>query len=733
MLERRNTVCRICQVACDLVVTLDDGDVKAIHGNKDNPVYHGFSCIKGRAAGALLNAPSRLLHSVERQPDGQFATIASGEATQRVAERLNEIIAEHGPRSVALFVGTYCTINPLFEAFARNFMRCIGSPMVIDNLTIDQPGILTSTGLQGMWLAGTPPMDSWDALLLVGSNPVVSMNGGLGVNPARQLKQMRTRGMKLVVVDPRRSECAQAADIHLQCRPGQDPVIMAGLVRQLIADGLIDHDFVAAETHGIEALKSAVSPFTPEMVAGRAGIDAGDLVAAARILGSADRGAASFGTGANMSGYPTTVTYLGRVLTSLRGWWRRAGEPIGNPGVFISPFAPIAASPGPMPVKDVGEKMHARGVTASLAGIPVSAVPDEILTTGEHKIRAMIVAGGNPVLAWPDQDRTVAALSDLDLLVTIDPVLSATAEMADYVLAPRLAIECETNSAANEKWGLFNPGWGYDRAYAQVEPPVVEPPAGSDLREDWEFFFDLAKAMGIELDLHSIATVDPQQAAMLGTKLDMTNKPSTAEAWAIAHKGAPVAYEELRARSGPQFPDRPPMVVQPKPSDLQGRLELGATLVMEDLAQIANTAPQEDTEFPFHLISRRLNDVNNSCSHDNPVQLRKWGYNPAFMHPSDLSELGLDPGDLLAIQSEHSRIVGIAEADPTLRRGCVSMPHSWGRHPRYPHEPRVHGTNTGRLISIDKNLDPLTGQPLMSAVPVAVERLGAPQSAQAQT
>ena len=228
MIEQRHTVCRICQVACDLIATIEDGKILSLHGNKDNPVYHGYSCIKGRSAGDLLNAPSRLLHSKIRQPDGTFRNIESSQAIESVAERLKSIIDKHGPRSVALFAGTYCTISPLFDAFAKSFMRCIGSPMVIDNITIDQPGTLVATGMHGTWLAGTPPMDEWEALLLVGANPIVSMNGGLGVNPARQLKRMRERGAKLVVVDPRRTECARHADVHLQCRPGEDATIRAG-------------------------------------------------------------------------------------------------------------------------------------------------------------------------------------------------------------------------------------------------------------------------------------------------------------------------------------------------------------------------------------------------------------------------------------------------------------------------------------------------------------------------
>lgn len=720
VVERRNTVCRVCHVACDLVVTLEGGEIKAIHGNKDNPVYHGYSCIKGRASGALLKAPSRLLHSLERQPDGSHRNVESAHAIGRIAARLKAIIDQHGPRSVALFAGTYCTINPLFEAFAKAFMRAIGSPMVIDNVTIDQPGKSTAPGLHGTWLAGTPPMDEWQALLLVGNNPLVSMNGGLGVNPARQLKQLRARGMKLVVVDPCRTETAAHADIHLQPRPGEDATIMAGLIRQLIIDDQLDREFIEAETQGFDTLSKAVMPFTPAMVAERAGLGPDALIEAARIIGSARRGAVSMGTGANMSGNATSVEYLGQVLSSLRGWRRRAGEVLSNAGVFLEPMPPIAASPGPTPVKDVGEKMRVRGLTASISGIPVSALADEMLTPGEGQIRTLIVAGANPVLAWPDQARTVEGLANLDLLVCLDPVMTATAEMADYVLAPKLGLECETNSAANEKWALGGPGWGYERPYAQVAAPVVEVPAGSDVKEDWEFFFDLAQAMNLQLELHALSTVDPQKAEALGTRLDMRMKPSTAEAWAMAFKGAPVPYEELRSARGPQLVTMPATIVQPKPEGWTGRLDLAAPMVMEKLAASAQQAPSQDDKFPFRLICRRLNDVVNSCSHDNPVQLRKWSYNPAFMHPSDLACLGIGAGALIEIRSGHGQIAGIAQDDPGVRPGCISMPHSWGRHPDAKQRPHIDGANTGRLVATDRNYDELTGQPLMSAIPVSV-------------
>lgn len=720
MIEQRHTVCRICHVACDLLVTVENGEIKKIYGDKNNPVYHGYSCHKGRVAGDLLKLPSRLTHSQERQPDGSYRDVEAGQAIRSVAARLKQIIDRHGPRSVALFNGTYCTINRLFDAFAVAFMRSIGSPMLIDNVTIDQSGRSTAPGLHGTWLAGANSMAEWEALLLVGANPIISMNGGLGMNPARRLKRLRERGMKLVVIDPRRTECAAQADIHLQAKPGQDVAILAGLIRQILVDDQLDHPFVETETSGIESLREAVMPFTPEMVAERAGIDADDLVAAARILGSAQKGATSLGTGAHMSGNPTTVEYLGRVLTTLRGWWRRAGEELPNPGVFIEPLPPIAGTFGPTPVEGVGEKMLARGVTASSAGIPVSAVAEEILSPGDGQIRAVIVAGANPVLAWPDQARTVEALASLELLVCIDPFMSATAEMADYVLAPRMGLECETNSSANEMWALAGPGWGYEKPYGQVSAPVVEPPTGSDLREDWEFLFELAQAMDIQLKLPAISTVDPQTADARGTQLDMSTKPSTSEAWALALNGSPVPYEEVRSSPAPRLFDRPNMIVQPKPDDWQGRLDLAATLVMDNLATIAESGAGADDRFPFRLISRRLNDVVNSCAHDNPPQQRKWTYNPAFVHPADLDQIGVNAGSLVRITSANGQIIGVVEEDTTVRPGCVSMPHSWGRHPDKMQRPRIDGGNTGRLVSIDHGYEKLTGQPLMTGIPVSV-------------
>ncbi|MDB5971379.1 MAG: nitrate reductase [Hydrocarboniphaga sp.] len=717
-----NFVCRICSASCNLVAERQDGVIQTIRGDKHDPVYYGYSCIKGREAAHVHQLPSRLLHSMKRQADGSHEAIAAPQATTEIAARLKAIVAEHGPRSVALYIGTHGYINFTAHAMAYALMKAIGSPMVFNTGSIDQPGKGIAMALHGIWLAGTPPTETWDVLLLVGSNPLVSLTGGLGVNPARTLKQSHYRGMKLIVVDPRVSESARRADLHLQCKPGEDAAVMAGIVRELLRSELIDREFVDAETQGLDALRMAVEPYTADAVAARAGIRAQDLIAAANMIGAARRGAVFSGTGANMSGQANLVEYLGRALTSLRGWWLRAGEVKGNPGVLIEPFPAIAASPGPFPPAGFGEKLRVRGLTDTATGMPTAALSDEILLSGEGQVKALIVLGGNPMLAWPDQLKTQAAMRSLDLLVSIDPRVAGTGRYAHYVLAPKLPLEVDNATGVYEMLASFAPGWGYEVPYGHVSPPLQAPPAGADVHDEWELLYDIGRHMGLALSVKSMAVLDPARAWALATPLDMQVKPSPLEVWRMVFRGSPVDYDTVRAagRGGRVF-ERPRTIVQPRPQGWTGRIQLGSEPMMQDLAEIAaeRDPASESSGFPLRLICRRMHDVMNSSWVENPRQHRPWAYNPAFMNPEDLAQIGAAAGDVVEIRSARDAILGIAQPAPEIRRGCVSMSHCWGGNPDEPEQPE-HGSNTARLLFTDRGFDRYSGIPLMSAVPVRV-------------
>ncbi len=146
-----------------------------------------------------------------------------------------------------------------------------------------------------------------------------------------------------------------------------------------------------------------------------------------------------------------------------------------------------------------GERLRVRGLTDAVCGMPTAALADEILLEGDGQVKALICVGGNPMAAWPDQRKTLRALESLDLLVTLDTEMSLTSRLADYVIAPMMQMETPAMTQGSELIKYYTSGTGIPAAYAQYAPRLVDPPAGSDLTEEWQFFLGLAKRMELEL------------------------------------------------------------------------------------------------------------------------------------------------------------------------------------------------------------------------------------------
>ena len=248
------------------------------------------------------------------------------------------------------------------------------------------------------------------------------------------------------------------------------------------------------------------------------------------------------------------------------------------------------------------------------------------------------------------------------------------------------------------------------------------PPAGSDLIEDWELFYGLAQQLGLSLRLSSSYSWGP--AASEGpTPLDMQRKPTTDELYELLCKGSRVPLETVkRAGRGALYPDES-IVVAPKDAGWDGKLDVGNAYLLGELAEIAALAPEQSSRVAYRLISRRLQDIYNSSGRDIPRLTRKWSYNPAFMNPADLGREGLRAGDVVEIASDYERILGVVEDDPSVRAGAISMPHAFGGLPEEAHAVRALGSNTGALTPVDRDYDPISGIPRMSAIPVNVKKV----------
>jgi anaerobic selenocysteine-containing dehydrogenase len=318
-------------------------------------------------------------------------------------------------------------------------------------------------------------------------------------------------------------------------------------------------------------------------------------------------------------------------------------------------------------------------------------------------------------------------LANLDLLVTTDVWYSPTARAADYVAATKMTFETPGMTQVTEGIKYHNIAYGFSEPYAQYTPALLEPPADSDLIEDWQLFYRVGQRLGLSMSWLSVfgSPLGHMEAPLEPVPLDMECEPTTDELFEIMCRGSNISLDEVKRHPhGHVFEELQRRQVAPRDADCETRLDVGNVDLLTELAVISAadyaTARAESADRPFLLVPRRENRVINSTGRNIPGLMRGRTYNPAFMNPTDLAALDLTPGDAVEIRSAYDAVVGIVETDADLRRGIVSMSHGFGGNPGEVEDPRVDGANTNRLLRTDVDYDPITGMPRMGALPVSV-------------
>jgi len=386
------------------------------------------------------------------------------------------------------------------------------------------------------------------------------------------------------------------------------------------------------------------------------------------------------------------------------GRFPRAGDRYAGSGV-LSGRRNLHAQPfAPMRTWERGFRSRF-GVGTLMGELPSPILPEEILEDGPDRVRALVVSGGNPAAAFPDQERIVDALRHLDLLVTVDPFPTETAQLAHYVIAPTMAFERADDTRGYEHF--------FSEPFAQSTQPILERPG--DVIEDWEFFYELASRMGLLLNIGA-------RVWEAGTP-----RPTSEEMLRSFAPRAQVPYDEVRAHPhGAEF-DVEPTIVGPPAPDARGRFDLlpadVARELRDALGELRARAHATTATRPFLLVVRRRKEVMNSLGRRVPIGSP---YNPCHAHPDDLAALGAVDGDLLELASEHGRITAVAAADDTLRPGVLSITHCYGALPGDDDDPRRFGSNPARLLSLTEHRQPVSLMPWMSAVPVSASVALAP-------
>lgn len=702
--------CNLCEAMCGIAIQVESGRITSIRGDADDPFSRGHICPKAVALQDVHEDPDRLRRPLRRR-GRDWEEVSWDEALAEAAERLVGIQKEHGREAVAVYQGNPTVHNYGSAVFGQVLLRSLGTRSRFSATSVDQlPQMLASLLMFGhQLLLPVPDVDRTRLFLVLGANPLAS-NGSLMTAPGveRRLKEMRARGGRLIVVDPRRTETAAMADRHVPIRPGADALWLLALLQVLFAERLTRPDRLAPLVDGIAEIETLVAPFTPEMVAGATGVAADVTREVAREFASISPAVAYGRVGVSMQEFGGLASWLINVLNVVTGNLDRVGG-----AMFTRPavdLVDLAARVGQRGHFDKG-RSRVRGLPEFGGEYPAAVLAEEIETEGAGQIRALVTSAGNPVLSTPNGARLERALARLDYMVSIDIYLNETTRHAHLILPPTDALEHDLYDVVFHLLAVRNT--------AKYSPALFEPPA--DARHDWQILLELS------------ALVDDAKRRR-GWKRRLTQ--------AALRRLGPSGLVGLLLRAGPYGLRRGPgrglslgrLRRAPHGIDL-GALEPCLPQRLYTRGKRIVLAPERfvrDVERlrprlavganGLLLIGRRDLRSNNSWMHNCERLVKGRDRCTLLMHPDDASGRGLSDGARARVTSRVGSVEAIVQATTDVMRGVVCLPHGWGHH-REGTRLRVAAAHAGASLNDltdDQAVDALCGTARFSATPVEV-------------
>lgn len=714
--------CPLCDAVCGLRLTLDDQDrVTSVRGDPDDPFSGGFICPKGASLGQIDEDPDRLRTPMVHDADG-WHEATWDEAFAAVERGLGEVIEKHGRQALAVYLGnpTFHTMGGILYRFP--LAQALGTPNVFSASTIDQmPKQVACGHLYGNPMAiPVPDLDRTDHLLILGANPLVS-NGSLCAAPnfPARLSALRERGGRVVVVDPRRTRTADAADEHIFIRPGTDALFLLGIVHTLFAEDLVTVD-VAVEAGGLERVRDVAREFAPEAVAERCGVPAGVIVRQARALAAAPTAAVYARIGTSTVEFGTLTQWLVDVVAMLTGNF-------DSPGglMFTTPAAWEFYATGE-PYTDGRWHSRVRALPERLGELPVATLAEEIETPGDGQVRALVTVAGNPVLSAPNGPRLDRALPGLEFLVCVDPYLNETTRHADVILPPPRILQMPH----------------YDflllvvtvRNYARYSPALLPLDAGQPSEaEILARLTMIAAGAGRHADPSVLA--EQFLAGMIEAAVAMPGSPVAGRDPAEVRAGlrgdtdpellldgmltlgpyglslAALTRSKHGVDLGPLVPRLAQLLRTPS-----GRVDLAPAAVLADLPRLrARTAGEAP---PMLLIGRRQLRSNNSWLHNIPGLVGGSNRCTLQVNPVDVERLRL--GAEATVRSAVGELVVAVEPTDSIMPGVVSLPHGWGHDGSAQRVAAAHHGVNANTLTDESVIDVLSGNAVFNGVPVTV-------------
>jgi anaerobic selenocysteine-containing dehydrogenase len=717
---------------CGLEITVENGQVQDIRGDREDVWSGGYICPKGTTLGALHTDPDRL-RSPMIKTGGYWREATWDEAFRECTRKLAPVIEKYGIGSVSSYTG-----NPLAHTFSLGrymgvFLGMSGIPISYSPGTLDQwPKNLSSHLMYGgWWTIPVPDIDRTDLLIIMGANPAASQGSLMATpNVMGKIAQIRKRG-KVIVIDPVRTATADRSDEWLPITPGTDAALLLAVVHTLFDEKLVTLGATEGLVDGVDELRKIADAWSPERVSAVTSISPSRTRELARELARTERAVVYGRIGLCNQEFGGLASWLVDVVNILTGH-------LDVPGglMFPRPTAwSLTTQPQPGLEGGIAEfgRWHTRvrGAKEVLGQAPASCMAEEIATPGDGQIRALITVAGNPVLSTPAGDQLDRVLPNLEAMISVDNWINETTRHADVILPglspleqphhDDLVLQFAVNSFANYSSPVFYPD---DPDRPQEWEILIRltglctgtPAEDVDVQAIDDGFFDyLAYIQGLD------GAQVRQHYSHGGPErlLDLTLRTG-AFGDRYGERPGGLTLERLEESPhginfGPMVPGLPGVLDTP-----EHKIRLAPEYLTSDLPRLAARLEREPDE--LLLVSRRNLRSNNSWMHNVPALMKGKDRCTLLIHPSDADSRSITNGDHVTVKSESGQIVVPAEVTDAIKPGVVSMPHGWGHGlpgTRTAVASAMPGVNTN-ILSPPHFVDELSGNGALNGIPVTV-------------
>lgn len=739
------TGCVLCAQNCGLEVFIDNNRIEKVRGDKENPRSKGYVCRKGMNVMYHQHHEDRLKYPLKKIGD-KFVRISWDDAISEISDKLKSIIDTHGPRSLAYMGGGGQACH--FEAaFGAGLIRGLGSQYHYNATAQEFSGIFWVFGrmLGKQYNFLIPDEHNSDMMVAIGWNGMVSHQ--IPRAPLVLKEFSKNPDKLLVVIDPRKSETAEIADIHLEIRPGTDALLMRAIIAIILNEGWENRDYIEKYVTGFGSIRPWFENFQINAAIEICGLDHDKVKELSRLFATR-KWCMHPDLGVFMNRHSTLTSYLHTILMAICGRLCVSGGCM-IPGVLM----PLG---GHSDERNVNTwKTAATGFPPVLGYYPPNVMPEEILSGRPDRLRAVLCSGSNPLRSYADTSAYEEAFAKLDLLVTCEIAMTETAALSHYVLPARSGYESYD--------GAFFP-LTFPEVYFQMRRPIIIPD-GEQL-EVGEIYTRIAEKMGLlpEIpeslyeaagkdrltfggELMKFAMAEPSAmknmpfivAKTLGKVLGSGN---LAALWGLLMT-APKLLKENAVRAG--FEDSPILgekifqAILDHPEGLwigkcdpdnnmsmlrtdDGRINVYAPEMEDWLLSLDADSEMKDleakVEYPLILIAGRHMSMNASTLMRNPEWNDGKRACTLAMSPDDAEKMGFADGQVVRITTEAGQTDIELEVTGSTRPGQVIIPHGFGLE----YNGTTYGVNVNRLTK-NTNRDRFLATPLHRYVPCRVEKI----------